>query len=268
MFNNISRVEFFDIIATSFPELLPLTKLFYSNPGNVFHKWVDGEWKILHMEEGSSQGCPLSPILAALVVVRLLKPIDHSLRQRALQRFEAGILHDDNYGGRTHLLGFLDDISTLVPLEDLLFLCDQFKQRGIPLGCFINKGKTRILTSTNGISPIQAISISNPSLAQDITSAISRYSTTPNKHDPSQHDPIELTDGFRLLGLPVGNREFTISFLNEQLEAIQKQSTTVHKVIQDPHTRLRLFQQCTSMKLSHLLVTDALHNLPAENLHR
>ena len=33
---------------------------------------------------------------------------------------------------------------------------------------------------------------------------------TPNKHDPSQHDPIELTDGFRLLGLPVGNREFTI----------------------------------------------------------
>ena len=82
MFNNISRVEFFDIIATSFPELLPLTKLFYSNPGNVFHKWVDGEWKILHMEEGSSQGCPLSPILAAIVVVRLLQPIDQSLRQR------------------------------------------------------------------------------------------------------------------------------------------------------------------------------------------
>jgi hypothetical protein len=33
------------------------------------------------MEEGSSQGCPLSPILEALVVVRLLKPIDQSLRQ-------------------------------------------------------------------------------------------------------------------------------------------------------------------------------------------
>ena len=52
--------------------------------------------------EGSSQGCPLSPILAAIVVVRLRKPIDQSLCQRALQRLEAGILHDDNYGGRTH----------------------------------------------------------------------------------------------------------------------------------------------------------------------
>jgi len=127
------------------------------------------------MEEGSSQGCPLSPILAALVVVRLLKPIDQSLRQRALQRLEAGILHDDNYGGRTHLLGFIDDISTLVPLEDLLFLCEQFQQRGIPLGCFINPGKTRILTATNGISPIQAISITNPTLAHDITKAINTY---------------------------------------------------------------------------------------------
>ena len=88
----------------------------------------------------------MSPILAAIVVVRLLKPIDESLRQRALQQLEAGILHNDNYGGRTHLLGFIDDISNLVPLKDLLFLCQQFQQRGIPLGCFINPEKTRILT--------------------------------------------------------------------------------------------------------------------------
>ena len=74
----------------------------YSMSCNVFHKWVDGAWKILHTDEGSSQGCPLSPIIAAIVVVQLLKPIDQSLRQRALQRLETGILHDDNYGGRTH----------------------------------------------------------------------------------------------------------------------------------------------------------------------
>ena len=132
MFNNISRVKFFDIIATSFPELLPLTKLFYSNPGgNVFHKWVDGEWKIRRV---ITRMPIVSCTIAALVVVHLLKPIDQSLRQRALQRLRTGILHDDYYGGRTHLLGFIDDKSTLVPLKDLLFLCEQFQQRGIPLG--------------------------------------------------------------------------------------------------------------------------------------
>ena len=125
----------------------------------------------------------------------------------------------------------IDDKSTLVPLEDLLFLCEQFQQHGIPLGCFINPGKTRILTSTNGITPILAISVTNPTLAHDITSAITKYSTKPNKHIPSQHDPIELTDGFRLLGLPVGNSELTTSFLNEQLEAIQNQSTIVTKLL-------------------------------------
>ena len=195
---------------------------------------------------------PLSPILATIVVVRLLKPIDQSLRQRALQRLEAGIPHEDNYGGITHLLGFIDDISTLVPLEDPLFLCQQFQQRGVPLGCFINPGKTRILTSTNGISPIQAISTTNPNLAHNITSAIITYSTKPNKQNPLQHNPVELTDIFRLLELPVGNKEFTTTaFLNKQLEAIQNQTKKVHKVIKDPHTRLRLFQQCTSLKLNN-----------------
>ena len=130
------------------------------------------------------------------------------------------------------------------------------------------KRKTRILTSTNGISPIQAIPTTNPNLAHDITSAIITYSTKPNEQNPLQHDPVELTDIFRLLGLPVGNKEFTTTaFLNKQLEAIQNQTKKVNKVIKDPHTLLRLFQQCTSMKLSHLLVTDPLHNHPADTIY-
>ena len=113
-----------------------------------------------------------------------------------------------------------------------------FNNVGFPSVASSNPGRQEYshLPTTNGIPPIQAISITNPTLAQDITNAISRYSTKPNKHAPSQHDPIELTGGFRLLGLPVGNSQFTTSFLNEQLEAIQNQSKTVHKVIQDPPT--------------------------------
>jgi hypothetical protein len=38
-FNSVSRQEFFHVIATHFPELLPLTLLFYDNPMTVHHKW-------------------------------------------------------------------------------------------------------------------------------------------------------------------------------------------------------------------------------------
>jgi len=133
------------------------------------------------MEKGSTQGCPLSPILASLVVVRLLEPINIALCQRAAERLANGINHDDGRGGITNLLGFIDDISTVVPLEDLLFLRQQFRDRGLSLGCFINPDKTRILTSTNGTSPIPTISNTNPGLATDITEAIATFSTKSNK---------------------------------------------------------------------------------------
>ena len=99
MFNNISRVEFLDIIAASFPELIPLIQLFYDSPGTVHYKLNIVKWTTLFMEEGSAQGCPLSPILASLVVVRLLEPINNALRQRAAERLTNGITHDDGRGG-------------------------------------------------------------------------------------------------------------------------------------------------------------------------
>jgi hypothetical protein len=63
------------------------------------------------------------------VVVRLLEPINNALRQQAAERLANGITHDDGRGGITNLLGFIDDISTVVPLKDLLFLCQQFRDR-------------------------------------------------------------------------------------------------------------------------------------------
>jgi hypothetical protein len=50
---------------TSFPELLPLTKLFYHEATTVHHKCDDGTWRTLLMKEGVSQGCPLSPLVAS-----------------------------------------------------------------------------------------------------------------------------------------------------------------------------------------------------------
>jgi hypothetical protein len=82
-FNSVSRKEFFNVIKTSFPELIPLTKLFYHKANTVHHKWDDGTWCTLLMKEGVSQGCPLSPLFASFVVARLLEPIDSLLRERA-----------------------------------------------------------------------------------------------------------------------------------------------------------------------------------------
>ena len=58
MFNNISCVEFLDIIAASFPELIPLIQLFYDSPGTVHYKFNIVKWTTLFMEEESTQGWP------------------------------------------------------------------------------------------------------------------------------------------------------------------------------------------------------------------
>jgi hypothetical protein len=199
MFNSISRIEFFNVIETSFPELLPLTKLLYDDPGTVHHKWTDNTWHTLLMDEGSTQGCPLSPIFGALVVARLLKPIDTTLRARAAERLAAGNPHDDNCGGITNLLAFMDDISTVTPLEDLLYLCQQMDTKGRPLGCLLNTYKTRILASTTGTSPIHLITSTHPDLGKSITTAITTYSNKRNKSNPLHPIPVELTQGYRLL---------------------------------------------------------------------
>jgi hypothetical protein len=71
-FNSDLHHSFFNVISKSFPEILPLTTIFDNQPGTVHHKWGGNTWHTLLMEEGVSQGCPLSPIFASIVVSKLL----------------------------------------------------------------------------------------------------------------------------------------------------------------------------------------------------
>ncbi len=80
------------------------------------------------MEEGTSQGCPLSPLFASFAVARLLEPIDKLLQECAASRLAASDYGDDNFRGTSNLLSFVDDISSCVYLPDLEFLCTQIKQ--------------------------------------------------------------------------------------------------------------------------------------------
>jgi hypothetical protein len=106
-FNSVSRSEFFKVITEHFPKLLPLATLFYSNANTVHHKWSDRTWRQLLMEEGVTQGCPLSPLFAFFVVERLLELIDALLHTQATERLALG-----DPGNDTHLLSYVDDIST------------------------------------------------------------------------------------------------------------------------------------------------------------
>jgi hypothetical protein len=176
------------------------------------------------MEEGTSQGCPLSPLFASLVVARLLEPIDCLLRERVATRLANGDTGNDSQGGISHLLlSFVNDISSCVFLPDLHFLCEQVRSRGASIGCFINPHKTRVLTSCNGTSILPALTTHDSPLVHSISNSISSFSTKPHPTDKTAPDiPVELTTGFRLLGQPVGSATFASNFFDRRIDDVKK----------------------------------------------
>jgi len=64
---------------------------------------------------------PLSPLFASFVVTRLLEPIDSLLRGHVAERLASGDPGDDEFGVISHLLGYVDVISSCVYLHDLQF---------------------------------------------------------------------------------------------------------------------------------------------------
>jgi hypothetical protein len=138
------------------------------------------------MEEGSHQGCPLSSLFAALVLEEILAPLESLLKERANERLLKGDPGDDGYGSITHFFSFVDDNTTLVPLQDLLFCCEHMQQLADPRGGYINTHKTRILTSCNGHSILPSLFRTNASLAMQVKTALAKFSNKPN---PIPHQP-------------------------------------------------------------------------------
>ena len=94
------------------------------------------------MQEGFSQGCPASPLFAALVLNYILHKINNDLIRLATTRKLNDEGLDNIYGGIPLILAYVDDVNALVPTRDVNLFLELFKKYGKPLGAVLNTEKT------------------------------------------------------------------------------------------------------------------------------
>ena len=214
MFNAVSRERLREIIAESFPTLEPFADLIYDGKGETFVQKEAGTWVIIDVTEGFSQGCPASPVFAAIVLHDILSKIQPLLKQRAAHQALNGDKGDDNLGSLGFILGYVDDVNCMLHHDDVEFFLQQFELLATPLGAILNTEKTRIMTTTTGESILPRFkagtSMKQVMSAIALEDAIATYSTT--KDNLGTIVPYEVTDGLRVLGAPVGSTTFCNKF--------------------------------------------------------
>ena len=249
MFNSISREKLLQIMARDFPELFPLAHMLYSEVGYTLLRRGDGTWETLAMEEGFSQGCPLSPIFAAIVLNNILRKVHRDLSNRAASRVRDGRSLDDGCGGMPIIMSYVDDTNALVPLEDAEEFVRLFNFYGNPFGANLNLTKTKILTSTSGKSIIPTLlsspSHSESSAGQSLRRLVSEYT--------------EEVNGLRVLGVPIGNKTYCTSFIMKIMRKAAESSEALQSALDDDQSLLQLFKICTANKMTHLFTSDVLN---------
>ena len=68
----------------------------------------------------------------------LLSKIYQDLTKNAIRRAKNRDFGDDDKGGIPLILGYIDDINVLIPLQDVHLFLKLFKQFGEPLGAILN----------------------------------------------------------------------------------------------------------------------------------
>ncbi|KAL7523043.1 hypothetical protein ACHAXR_000004, partial [Thalassiosira sp. AJA248-18] len=107
---------------------------------------------------------------------------------------------DDGCGGETHPMGYIDDCGSAVVHTDALFFLREFERLAKIHGFSLNSLKTRLLTSTNGTSAIDAIEREYGAIiANKLRRAIADYSVEeikPTNDDYDQPPPYICAIGF------------------------------------------------------------------------
>ena len=202
----------------------------------------------------------MSPVFAAMVLGEILKGLDQEFCERAARRKDQNSM-DDNKGGVPIILAYVDDVNCLLPLEDVEDFLRRFKEIGEDLGAKMNTEKTRILTSTHNKSTVDKLLASSriglKSVGTSLQRAIKEFS---NKTITGTTTPYEVTNGLRVLGVPIGSSSFCKDFIKEQVHKMQSDGDLILAGLDDPQTQLQLFKTCTAHKLTHLYAADVLNS--------
>jgi len=249
MFNAVSRHKLREIIAHEFPHLLPFTNMIYEDYHTAKFKDESNTWQQFEVYEGFTQGCPLSPLFAGIVLTHILQKINQELLERASSRLQNNQLHDDGRGGEPIIMAYVDDTNCLLPIEDVHFFLKRFEELGIPLGAVMNTDKTRIMTTTTGRSVLDAHIQHNHTIGLELKEAITTYSTKNSKM-------YEETNGLRILGSPVGSIAFQKAFIADYLQKLKTDASNLLDKLEDDQTIIQLYRQCTSQRLNHLFPAD------------
>ena len=261
MFNAVSREELREIIADVFPTLEGFADMLYEDEGQTYVRMGDGSWAVIGVKEGFSQGCPLSPVFAALVLNSILTKLQSELEARAKARLAAGDKGDDGRGSIGLVMAYVDDVNALLHHDDVHWFLKKFVELATPRGGVLNTMKTRILTSTSGLSLVDRMSSSTNACiratGKDLDEAIETYSTT--KGNTGEIVKVEVTEGLRVLGAPIGSSSFCRDFLQAAMSKAKLDSEKILNGLDDVQSMVRVYSMCTVHKLTHLFGTDVLN---------
>ena len=253
MFNEISRERAQNIIDCHFPHLSHMGNLLLSEPTTCYFLEPDGQWNHFIQEEGLPQGCPFSPLFAALVLHTIIVELDAKLRKRAETRKQGKKFLDDKEGGITNLFAYVDDLNAVVPIRDSLFYCDEFTRLAENLGLRIKTDKSKILTSTCGVSPLTALPDSD---RQILTACLQKYTKT----DKNKEGYVEKLNGMIILGFPIGNTDYIQKKLRKLYKSASDTYDDIERHISDYQTIGQLTNNCLFSKFYYTVCADVFTN--------
>jgi len=249
MFNSVSMVRARELIYKEFPHLLPLFDMLYFNETRCYYRDTAGDRHFFLRHEGSSQGCPFAALLACLILHDVLTPIDKQLQRRAQARKIAHQTSDDSFGSMAVIMCYVDDTTVSIHYDDLRYFLDAFAEAGPPLGCVLKEQKCKILTSTNKISPLPLLSQQHK---EDLLYALNTYC--------GGTEYGEVTDGMRILGHPIGHKDFVTTYQNKTIQKIRSTVTSLKSLVKDPQISVSIYKYSLQHYAKHLLFTDVLHS--------
>ena len=245
MFNRMSRRRCRAILTRRFPHLVGLFDTLYREETTVHFQRPSGKWDTFAQKEGKTQGCPLSPFFAALVLGDVLVEMDKFLKRAARLRLRAGNKYDDGQGGVTNIMAYIDDGTLCIPFPDVYSFLRRFAKIGAPVGAVLNTEKTKILTSTTGVSPIPFLS---PAHRSELRAAIQHFT------------PGEETQGLRILGIPVGGDQFIRQYLQSFLDTLHTDTGNLLQNMPDLQTAAQVYKRCLLQRVPFQMTADVLLN--------